>query len=163
MNVYKFTQLVAFALLLVCQSVYAENYQISVTRKGSNVYKVDGKNIIVQTRYCYVYAYSEETILKSSGYGGELIFIDSKDKCDIKAVYGAAKNAPGKYAVTVNRESDDWFEVYGSNTFIKTSGCLSLALGEDARLELIGSGYGQLHFKDGMSCMVEGIYSKMRL
>ena len=163
MNAYKFTQLMAFALLLVCQSVYAENYQISVTRKGSNVYKIVGKDIIVQTRSCYVYSYLEETILKSNGYGGELIFIDSEEKCDIKAVYGAAKNAPGKYSVTVNRESDDWYEIFGGNIFIKTSGCISLALGEDARLELVGSGYGQLYFKGGMSCMVEGLYSKMRL
>ncbi len=162
MNVYKFTQLLAFALVLLSQAVHAENYQMSVTRKGSNVYKVDGKDIIVQTRYCYVYAYSEESIFKSSGYGGELIFIDSKDKCDVKAVYGPSKNGPGKYAVTVSHESDDWYEIYGSSTFIKTSSCLSLALGEDAKLELIGSGYGQLHFKDGMSCMVEGLYSKMR-
>jgi hypothetical protein len=26
------------------------------TRKGNNVYKVDGKDIIIQTRCCYVYA-----------------------------------------------------------------------------------------------------------
>jgi len=31
--------------------VRAENYEVGLTRKGSNVYKVDGKNIIVQTRY----------------------------------------------------------------------------------------------------------------
>ena len=59
----------------------AENYEVNLTRKGSNVYKIDGKDIIIQTRYCYVYAYSEEAIFKSSGYGGEVIFFDSKDKC----------------------------------------------------------------------------------
>ena len=48
----------------------AENYEVNLTRKGSNVYKIDGKDIIIQTRYCYVYAYSEEAILKTSGYGG---------------------------------------------------------------------------------------------
>jgi hypothetical protein len=44
----------------------AENYEVNLTRKGSNVYKIDGKDIIIQTRYCYVYAYSEEAILKTS-------------------------------------------------------------------------------------------------
>ena len=37
----------------------AENYEVNLTRKGSNVYKIDGNDIIIQTRYCYVYAYSE--------------------------------------------------------------------------------------------------------
>ena len=51
----------------------AENYEVNLTRKGSNVYKIDGKDIIIQTRYCYVYAYSEEAIFKTSSYGGEVI------------------------------------------------------------------------------------------
>ena len=72
----------------------AENYEVNLTRKGSNVYKIDGKDIIIQTRYCYVYAYSEEAIFKTSGYGGEVIFFDSKDKCDVKAVFGLSMLAP---------------------------------------------------------------------
>ena len=30
----------------------AENYEVNLTRKGSNVYRMDGKDIIIQTRYC---------------------------------------------------------------------------------------------------------------
>ena len=78
----KKTLLATLAALMTLQAgpVLAENYEVSLTRKGSNVYKIDGKDIIIQTRYCYVYAYSEEAIFKASGYGGELIFFDSKDK-----------------------------------------------------------------------------------
>ena len=124
---------------------------------------MSGKDIIVQTRYCYVYAYSENAILKASGYSGEVIFLDSKDKCDVKAVFGAGQQKPGKYAVTVSREDDDWFEVFGSNSYIKTEGCLSLALGEDATLTISAGNVGRLRFKDGNDCMVDGIYSKLRL
>jgi len=141
----------------------AENYEVSLTRKGSNVYKVDGKDIIIQTRYCYVYAYSEEAIFKSSGYGGEVIFFDSNDKCDVKAVFGVSKQKPGKYVVTVSREDDDWYEVFGTNSYIKTSSCLSLALGEEAYLTVSPSGFGSLRFEDGNDCMVEGVYTKLRL
>jgi hypothetical protein len=155
--------LALFFLTALQFPAYAENYQMSVTRKGSNVYKVAGKNIIIQTRYCYVYASSEASILESNGYGGDLIFVESNEKCDVKAVYGATNPTQGKYAVTINRESDNWYEIFGANSFIKTSVCLSLALGEEAVLQLSGSGYGQLIFKDGNSCMVEGLYSKMRL
>lgn len=161
----KKTLLATLAALMTLQAgpVLAENYELSLTRKGSNVYKIDGKDIIIQTRYCYVYAYSEEAIFKASGYGGELIFFDSKDKCDVKAVFGLSKQKPGKYVVTVSREDDDWYEIFGTNSYIKTSNCLSLALGEEAYLTISASGFGQLRFEDGDDCMVEGIYTKLRL
>jgi hypothetical protein len=141
----------------------AESYEVNLTRKGSNVYKIDGKDIIIQTRYCYVYAYSEEAIFKTSGFGGEVIFFDSKDKCDVKAVFGLSKQKPGKYVVTVSHEDDDWYEVMGTASYIKTSACLSLALGEEAYLTIASSGFGRLRFKDGDDCMVEAVYTKLRL
>lgn len=153
----------AVMMSLQAAPALAENYEVNLTRKGSNVYKVDGKDIIIQTRYCYVYAYSEEVIFKSSGYGGEVIFFDSKDKCDVKAVFGVSKQKPGKYVVTVSREDDDWFEVFGTSSYIKTSSCLSLALGEEAYLTIANSGFGRLRFKDGNDCMVEAVYTKLRL
>ena len=161
----KKTLLAALAAMMSLQAVpaLAENYEVNLTRKGSNVYKIDGKDIIIQTRYCYVYAYSEEAIFKTSGYSGEVIFFDSKDKCDVKAVFGVSKQKPGKYVVTVSREEDDWFEVFGTSSYIKTSSCLSLALGEEAYLTIANSGFGRLRFKDGNDCMVEGVYTKMRL
>lgn len=157
--------LAALAALMSFQAApaLADNYEVNLTRKGSNIYKIDGKDIIIQTRYCYVYAYSEEAIFKTSGYGGEVIFFDSKDKCDVKAVFGVSKQKPGRYVVTVSREDDDWFEVFGASSYIKTSSCLSLALGEEAYLTIANSGFGRLRFKDGNDCMVEGIYTKMRL
>ena len=161
----KKTLLAALSALMSLQAApaLAENYEVNLTRKGSNVYKIDGKDIIIQTRYCYVYAYSEEAILKTSGYGGEVIFFDSKDKCDVKAVFGLSKQEPGKYVVTVSHEDDDWYEVFGTNSYIKTSSCLSLALGEEAYLTISPSGSGRLRFEDGDDCMVEGVYTELRL
>ena len=161
----KKTLLAALAAMmsLLAAPAQAENYEVNLTRKGSNVYKIDGKDIIIQTRYCYVYAYSEEAIFKSSGYGGEVIFFDSKDKCDVKAVFGVSKQKPGKYVVTVSREDDDWYEVFGTSSYIKTSSCLSLPLGEEAYLTIASSGFGRLRFKDGDDCMVEAVYTKLRL
>lgn len=161
----KKTLLAALAAMMCLQAApaQAENYEVNLTRKGSNVYKIDGKDMIIQTRYCYVYAYSEEAIFKSSGYGGEVIFFDSKDKCDVKAVFGVSKQKPGKFVVTVSHEDDDWYEVFGTNSYIKTSSCLSLALGEEAYLTIAPSGFGRLRFKDGDDCMVEAVYTKLRL
>jgi hypothetical protein len=127
--------LLALILVLVLPiQGWAGNYEVNVTRKASNIYRVDGKGVFIQTQYCYVYAYSEEAIFRSNWYGGELIFVDSRDKCDVKAVFGKANQAPGKYAVRVTRESDDWYEVFGANVYLQTSMCLSLALGQEAFL-----------------------------
>ena len=45
--------LAALSALISLQAApaLAENYEVNLTRKGSNVYKIDGKDIIIQTRY----------------------------------------------------------------------------------------------------------------
>jgi len=65
-------------LLLVPMDIDKGNYVVKVTRKGSNLYKVDDKNIYIQTKYCYEYSNSQEVVLKVEGsYGytkGKIIF-----------------------------------------------------------------------------------------
>ncbi len=65
-------------LILVPMDIEKGNYVVKVTRKGSNLYKVDDKNIYIETKYCYEYSYSQEVILKvESSYGytkGKIIF-----------------------------------------------------------------------------------------
>jgi hypothetical protein len=143
--------------------VAAENYDVQLTRKDKNLYKVDGKEMLIRTKYCYTYAYSEDSVLRWSGYGGEVVFLESSDKCEVKGVFGALRQDAGKYVVTVSHEDDDWYEVFGTNTFIQTSACLSLALSEEAFLDLNASGIGRLTFDNGDECAVEGVYSRLRL
>lgn len=65
-------------LLLVPIDIDEGNFAVKISRKGSNLYKVDDKNIYIQTKYCYEYSYSQEVILKVEGsYGytkGKIIF-----------------------------------------------------------------------------------------
>ena len=151
-------------LMLIAGTVVAGDYDMTVTRKGSNLYKVDGKDVYIHTRYCYEYVYSEDSLLRMSGTSGKIVFIDEGSSCDVKAVFGASDVSLGKYKVTVSREDDDWYEVFGTDTFIKTSACLNLSLGDEAILKLSGPGYGSLYFiDDDDDCMVEGVYSKLRL
>jgi hypothetical protein len=55
-------------------------YRVNITRKDANLYKVDGTDFYIRTKYCYEYCYSEEVILvvyTSSRYSyGKVIFID---------------------------------------------------------------------------------------
>ena len=83
-------------------SAAAANYEVSVTRKGSNLYQIDRKNVFIHTRYCYEYVYYETSLLRMNGYSGEIIFLDSASKCDVKAVYGPAEQQAGNYSVTIH-------------------------------------------------------------
>lgn len=158
-----FSAAIMIAPLVLSHNVFAESYELTLTRKSKNIYKVSGNDILVQTRYCYAYAYSEQAIFKTDGYGGEIIFLDSDDRCDVKAVFSKDEYKPGKYSVKVSVDDDDWFEVFGSNAYIHTSNCLSLAMVEDSHLVISSSGYGQLIFRNGSKCAVEGVYSKARI
>ena len=51
-------------------------YEVSVTRKDSDMYRVDYEKIMIETRYCYEYSYSQDAIIKWNGYSGVLIFVD---------------------------------------------------------------------------------------
>jgi hypothetical protein len=66
--------------ILTPMSLEVGKYKVDITRKGSNIYKIDGRDIYIETRYCYEYSYSEEVILVVAGnYGydkGDIIFID---------------------------------------------------------------------------------------
>jgi hypothetical protein len=79
-----------------------------------------------------------------------------------QSVYGTSAQRAGKYVVTVSHEEDDWYEVQGEGLYIKTFACLSLALGEEAILSIDANGRGTL-VVDGDRCMVEGVYSRLRL
>lgn len=53
-------------------------YVVEITRKAQNLYKVDGKNFYIKTRYCHEYAQGQEVALSVEGsYGynkGKIIF-----------------------------------------------------------------------------------------
>lgn len=65
-------------IILVPTKMEEGTFKIEVTRKGSNIYKVEGTDYYIETRYCYEYATYDEAILKvESNYGydkGTIIF-----------------------------------------------------------------------------------------
>ncbi len=65
-------------LILVPTIIENGKYLINVTKKTSDLYKIDGKNIYIKTKYCYEYSYNQEVVLKvESAYGytkGKIIF-----------------------------------------------------------------------------------------
>lgn len=64
-------------LILIPISINDGKYVVTVTRKSDNLYKVDDKNIYIETKYCHEYSYADEVVLKvENGYysKGKIIF-----------------------------------------------------------------------------------------
>lgn len=59
------------AELILVPALFEEGtFNIEISRKGSNIYKLEGTNYYIETRYCYEYATYEDVILKvESNYG----------------------------------------------------------------------------------------------
>jgi hypothetical protein len=147
------------ALLLVSTNSIADKYSVNVTRKEQNFYRADGTNLTIETRFCYAFAYSEESILDSTS--NVLHFLQSRDQCDIAAYYGPATVRPGKYEVTVTRKDSNFYEVVGTSYLLKTMLCLELALMENAILDVSGGRFGRLYFLDSQSkCDIEEVLSR---
>jgi hypothetical protein len=66
--------------ILVPTKLDEGKYNLTVSKKTSNFYRIDGKDIYIETRYCYEYATREDVLLiVKSNYGydkGEIIFIE---------------------------------------------------------------------------------------
>jgi hypothetical protein len=137
----------------------ADRYQVSLTRKDSNLYKVDGQPFWIQTRYCYVYGYGEDAVLSPD----EVVFLDDTEKCDVKRILKEMQPAAGTYNVSLSHEDDNLYSTM-DGIFVLTNMCLNLALGEDAVLRLNGYGGGTVIFSDNNDrCDVEGVFSQARL
>ncbi|MBK7344263.1 MAG: hypothetical protein IPJ06_14930 [Saprospiraceae bacterium] len=62
--------LVEAELILVPTRIDEGSYKVEISRKGSNIYKLEGTKYYIETRYCYEYATYEDAILKViSNYG----------------------------------------------------------------------------------------------
>jgi len=66
-------------LILVPARIEEGTYEIEITRKGSNIYKLEGTKYYIETRYCYEYATYDDAILKvdnNYGYTKGKIYFD---------------------------------------------------------------------------------------
>jgi hypothetical protein len=155
--------LTSLLLLVLSDIAFADSYRAPVTRKGHNLYQIEGKELMVVTVGCTLQAYSEDVLLEVSATGGVMTFLYNKDKCDMKGIYAPLPPSPGRYGVTVTLKAENWYEIFGANTYLKTRDCKTMVLAEEASLLLPSTGLGQIIFKDGRNCAAEAIFAKKRL
>src|SRR5690606_41439831 len=101
---------IGLTLAMLASAAMAANYEVSVTRDGSNLYLADGRDLLIHTRYCYEYVYYEDALLRMWGSSGELIFLDSGGRCDGSGAYARNDQSAGWYTRTVRHREDDRYE-----------------------------------------------------
>jgi len=62
--IMKFLRILLLLATIFPSVASAANYEVSVTRKAINLYKVDGKKIYINTIACYENAFLEAAILE---------------------------------------------------------------------------------------------------
>ena len=53
--------------LLVPARMKEGTYQVTVTRKGRNIYRLDNMDYVLETKYCNEYAHKDKALLKVTG------------------------------------------------------------------------------------------------
>jgi hypothetical protein len=57
-------------LILAPTNIDIGDYQVDITRKASNMYKIEGTKLYVETNLCYEFVYFENVFLKVENYNG---------------------------------------------------------------------------------------------
>ena len=136
----------------------AEEYAITVTQVGGNLFWEPEREIYIQTEYCFVDIGTKEVVLNIVDEAGSLIISD-KTSCEIKNIFGKAQLEAGAYTITVSREDDNWYTIDGQEAALNTEGCLGSVENVAAELTVEENGSGTLKLADE-ECSVKGIYSK---
>ncbi|MCG5031551.1 hypothetical protein MAF45_08860 [Mesosutterella sp. OilRF-GAM-744-9] len=155
----KILKTLAPALLVfgLASAAWADSYTATLTRRSSNLYEEESSRFLVKTKYCFEYAYSEDSLIDTNRQS--VYFKDSRETCDLEGIYRPVRLPAGRYRAEVNREDDGWYQT-DAGFFLHSSLCLELALYEKAALRLSGRGTGRMKFENGETCPIDGIYQK---
>ncbi len=77
-------RLLLLLILMVLAAPALASYRVTVSREGSNLYKIVGTDNYIKTRYCYVYG-SWLNALVNEG-AATIYFIDQDEECRIARI-----------------------------------------------------------------------------
>ena len=149
------TFLALIFLLLTAVACPAGQHPLTVTRTADDFYAAFDRDILIKTRFCSEQAFQERALLHSDGFD-ELVFTNGT-RCSVDTVYARTRLRRGTHNVTVTREEEGVYRLAGSETLLFASRCSTLALRDEAVLEMRDSLSGILHLHGG-TCRVEGVF-----
>lgn len=151
-------------LLLAPMTSMAGNVELEVVRAGADLYEIVGKDLFVETEYCFEGLDKSKVVLHLEEEQDYLVFSDTGARCDVLMVFGRSGMDPGNYQINIDWKHDDWFAFTDQDAAFKTSGCYSLVENAEARVTIDEQGTGTLVISSAdEECTIEGIYAKTEL
>ncbi len=147
-----------FTILFVSLS-HAEDFEIKVEKLEKNLFKLEGKTILVHTQNCETIEQDQNPYLRISESSKTIRFRKSEEKCEVKTAYKLSDDGRGSYSVIIRREENDWYGIASTDSFIRTKECASLAQGQKAILSLNGTNGTLIIAK--LECRIEGVYTRI--
>ncbi len=156
---------IAGTLVLCCALAMApasaDTYSLTLTREDANLYKDTASGVLVETKYCYEYVYSEPAVLA----GDKLVFLESGATCDVAALVQRVRLDAGDYPVSVTKKGRNRYKVESTSYVVQTSMCLELALMDDAilHIEPFASKLVFLRYGSPATCDVKAVHQRVPL
>jgi len=138
---------------------HAEDFEISVEQLEKNLFKLEGKTILIHTQNCEAMKQDQAPYLRISGASETIRFRKSEGTCEVKTAYKLSGEGRGSYSVIIRREENDWYGIASTDSFVRTKECTSLAQDQKAILSLNGANGSLIIAK--LECQIEGVYTKI--
>ena len=150
-------------------------YPVTVSRVDNNIYFSSSSKLLILTKFCYEYIYSDKAVLTmtgSTGYFDGTIRFSNGKTCDVGGAYWPSALTAGNYTATLTLEEFNIYSDSHSSSIIWTQHCYEYRYFDQAALRLAystgtaysaGSVIGTVTFSGGRSCDLIGIFSLARL
>ncbi len=155
----KYVCMFLLLIILFVSLSHAEDFEIKVEQVEKNLFKLEGKTILVHTQNCETMEQDQDPYLRISEASKTIRFRKSKKKCEVKTAYKLSGEGMGSYSVIIRREENDWYGIASTDSFVRTKKCASLAQGQKAILSLNGTNGTLIIAK--LECRIEGVYTRI--
>ncbi|MFI4937925.1 MAG: hypothetical protein ACHQJ6_05385 [Candidatus Berkiellales bacterium] len=84
----KYSKVILLLSILMLPTLsFADYYKVTVSKKGENLYEVQGQGIYIVTRMCIELALWDDAILELDASGrGKIMFPNSNSSCDVEKI-----------------------------------------------------------------------------
>jgi hypothetical protein len=150
-------------------------YSIVATRIGQDFYSISDFSTILQTTFCYEYAYGENASLlmsSSIGFSDGTITFASGASCTVAGAYNPNTLVAGNYSATLTFQDYGFYSDTVQQAIIRASNtCFTIRYSDSTILALTiggtnystGSAIGTINFSDLSTCPLTGIYVLAKL
>jgi len=150
------------AAALAAAGAHAQDGEQLLAPAGPNLYRVEGKNIYVQTLACAAASQRTRAVLMYNNSGESSVLVTDGSRCAVKSILAPTTLPLDRFSVMVTTRASEWHELFGKNAFVKTSMCFKVVFAQTVVLKVLAKDDMRLIFPDGKTCTVEQVYGPMR-